>query len=79
MVNDRSFYFISRIVLVITLHQVFDAHLTKLVSLKQYNFCNGCRFLPVLISLYMLAQLGHNGTELKVELAQISVGLKLRT
>ena len=79
VVNDRPFDFVVRISLTVSLHQVFDTHLTKLVSLYQNNFSDGCRFLTVLISLYMLAQLGHNSTELEVKLAQITVGLELGT
>ena len=49
------------------------------MSLYQDNLRNCSRFLPILICLDVLAQLGHDRAELEVKLAEVAVGLELCT
>ena len=53
--------------------------LAEVISLKQYTFCNCSCLMTTLVCFLMLTYLRHDGTQLKMELAQISMSLKLCT
>jgi len=47
------------------------------VSLDEDNFCDCRCLLTVFVSLDVLPELGHDGAELQVELAEVAIGLQL--
>ena len=56
MVNDRAFDLtVVSVGGSVAMHQLVNAHLTKLVRLNQDDLCYGCRFLAVFVGLNMLA------------------------
>ena len=65
--------------LIVFREDLFDAHFTELVRLEKNPLGDCSRSLSVLICRCVLTHLGLNGTELQVELAQVSIRLKLGT